>query len=86
VIRRPHLLYLNSKQYLIPTTFQRNRFDGDRGGSDNRSGGFYRRSESRPYRGGGGDGLVVVVVDDTTAAAPAMSYNDVTMIHSETRQ
>ncbi|CAI6345433.1 unnamed protein product [Macrosiphum euphorbiae] len=65
---------------------ERNHFDGDRSGSGNRSGGFYRRSESRPCGGGDDDGLVVVVVAATTAAAPAMSYNDVVMIHSETRQ
>lgn len=65
----------------MPTTFQRNHFDGDRGGSGDRSGGFYRRSETRPYGGGGDDVLVVVV-----AAAPVMSYNDVTMIHNVTRQ
>lgn len=70
----------------MPTTFQHNHFDGDRGGSGNRSGGFYRQSESRPYGGGGDDVLVFVVAAAETAAAPVMSYNDVTMIHSVTRQ
>lgn len=70
-------------KYLIPTTFQRNHFDADFSGSGNRSGGFYRRSESRPYGGGGDDGLVVIVVAATILAA---SSNDVVMIHGKTRQ
>jgi len=84
-VRDSFTAFIIPKYNLIPTTFQRDHFDGDRGG--NRSGGFYRRSESRPCGGGGDDdGLVVVVVAATTAAAPAMSYSDVTMIHGETRQ
>lgn len=62
-------------RYLIPTTFQRNRFYGDRGGSGDRSGCFNRRSESRPFGGGGDDGLVVVVIAATTAAAPAITMS-----------
>jgi len=61
---------------------EHNRFDGDRGGSCDRGGGFYRLFESRPFSGGGDDSLVVVVViAASTAIASTMA-----MVRSETRQ
>lgn len=66
--------------YLIPTTFQRDRLDGNRGGSCDRGGGFYRRFESSPFSGGGDDSFVVVIVAGSTTVASAT-----TMVRGETR-
>lgn len=77
VFRLPRLLYPG---YLIPTTFQRDRLDGNRGGSCDRGGGFYRRFESSPFSGGGDDSLVVVIVAGSTTVA-----STTTMVRGETR-
>lgn len=67
-------------RYLIPTTFQRDRLDGNRGGNCDRGGGFYRRFESSPFSGGGDDSFVVVIVAGSSTVA-----STTTMVRSETR-